>query len=695
MLKKSCSISMVLLVLICSTTVYSQTKKDTISLSEIILIGSPIKNVLQKTAAAISVISTADINRTDGITLTPVLNKIPGVFMQQGTANTNRITIRGIGARSQYSTNRVKAYFDGIPLTTAEGETVIEDIDIASIEKIEMIKGPNSSSFGSGMGGVINLFSRETPLKESYGKYNTNYGSFGLMQRRLSAGYSNAKTNLYTSYSDIESNEFRANSAYNRKGFNLFAKQKIPNKGNLSFIGIFTKLKSSISSSLSKNDFTTNPERAATTWAAAQGYKSYDKILLGIGYEHHFSEKWSLNSSVFSNFRNAYEARPFDILGEKTNNRGLRLNINYKDNLFSLPFELSFGTELATEKYQNSLYKNLYLSQPGKGSLQGNEFSSIEQNRNYSNYFLQMEFWISKNLHLESGIALNATTYSLKDVFTSNTKTQNYTFGTIASPRIGLSYTIGHGKNIYTSISKGFSVPTVAETLTPSGLINTDLKPEVGWNYEIGFKGNWLANKLYTEAALFSTKIENLLVARRTADDKYVGINAGSSSHLGIEFVVNYKLLQSKNLKITPYLSGVVNYFKFKDFVDRSNDYSGNMLTNVPSKQLNFGLDLSTKYGFSINTSYRIVGEISMNDANSLYTAAYALLDIKTTYAFTILKYLKTELTAGVNNALNEKYAASIVPNALGIGTAPPRYYYPGNPVNYYAGISISYLFDY
>jgi iron complex outermembrane receptor protein len=50
-------------------------------------------------------------------------------------------------------------------------------------------------------------------------------------------------------------------------------------------------------------------------------------------------------------------------------------------------------------------------------------------------------------------------------------------------------------------------------------------------------------------------------------------------------------------------------------------------------------------------------------------------------------------LNAGVNNALDEKYAASILPNALGFGAVAPRYYYPGNPLNFYGGFSVSYVF--
>lgn len=677
------------------TCLFSQVQKDTVALSTIILKGSPIKLSLQNAAASVAVITSVDINKTDGIILTPVLNKIPGITMQQGALNTNRITIRGIGARSQYGTNKIKAYFDGIPLTSGEGETTIEDIDLASIEKIEIIKGPNTTSFGSGLGGVIQLFSRETPLMEKFGKSTVTFGSFGLLQQRLSAGFSDSKTNLYASHNDIAIDGFRTNSSYKRKSFNLHGKQKISSNGNLSFLGTFTRLKAFIPSSINETDLKNNPEKAASTWAAAKGFESYDKLMLGLGYDHQFSEKWSLQTSVFSNFKKAYEPRPFDILEDKTSSVGFRTNVNYATQLFLMPMEFSFGTELLKENYEFSLFKNLYQSQPGKGSIQGDEFSAINQSRNYSNYFLQMELWLTGKLHLETGVAFNKTKYALEDVFDKNSVAQKtpFTFGSIWSPRMGLSYKVSNGKNMFIAVSKGFSVPAVSETLTPAGQINTDLKPEIGVNYEMGFKGNWLENKLYTEVTFYSTQITNLLVARRTADDQYVGVNAGSSSHTGVEFLLNYKLLDDKLFQITPYISGAVNDFKFKEFIDNDVDYSGNQLTGVPENQLNFGLDVITKYGFSVNTSFRTMAKIPLNDSNTKYSEGYSLLDIKTTYAFIILQVLKTELNAGINNVFNTKYAANILPNAVGFGSAAPRYFYPGNPINYYGGLSVAYLF--
>jgi iron complex outermembrane receptor protein len=692
---KTHSVLLFFILQFCFFPVFGQVKNDTTSLANIIIKAALIEVSLQNSASSVSVIQRKDIEKSDGVILTSVLNKIPGINMQQGSLNTNRISIRGIGARTQYGTSRIKAYFQNIPLTSGEGDTTIEDIDMETIGGIEISKGPNNTSFGSGLGGVIHLFARDTPEIESYVKSVTTYGSYGLIKQSLGAGYSDANSNLFSNYTHLQSDGFRANSSYDRKSVNLHAKQKLGTKGSLSFLGIFTRLKAFIPSSINDNDFRNRPEKAAANWAAAQGYESYDKSLLGIGYEYSFSDKWSFKSSFFSNFKKAYEARPFNILDEKVNGAGLRSSLNYKTKLLSLPFEASVGTELLRENYRFSLFDNLYASQPGQGSVAGAEFSKMKQNRNYSNYFLEVNMELLKNLHLESGLALNTTKYSLEDIFqeNGNQSEQGYTFGKIWSPRLGISYQLSPGKNVFASISKGFSTPLVAETLTPEGQINTDLKPEIGLNYELGFKGHWLESKLYTELVFYSTQISNLLVARRTAEDQFVGINAGRSSHRGIEFTLNYALLKTASFEIGTYFAASLNDFIFKDFVDNGIDYSRNQLTGVPNTQWNTGIDLKTANGFTFNTSFMCIGKIPMNDANTKYSESYTLLDIKAAYSFTVLRFLKAELSTGINNLLDQKYAASILPNATAFGKAAPRYYYPGSPINFYGGISVSYLF--
>lgn len=684
-------------VLFCLLVMFSalssaQTISDTTALSEVVLKGTPIPNTIQNSAASIATVTSKEINRNDGMILTSVLNKIPGVSMQQGNLNTNRISMRGIGARSQFGTNRIKAYYENIPLSNGEGDTVLEDIDLESLNGIEIIKGPNTTSFGAGLGGVIHLMGKSTEENSSFGKIASTFGSFGLFKNNVSGGFNNGTTDLYLGYNQLNSDGFRENSDYDRKSMNLTAKQKLTENSSLSFFGIATRLKAFIPSSINQNDFENNPQAAAPTWKAAQGFESYDKLTLGIGYQNKFSEKWSVDTSVFSTIIDAYEPRPFDILDDETMNFGLRLQVNYNEKIVSIPSKFCVGTEVLFEDYTYSLYENLYQSQPGEGSIQGPLFATNNQKRSYQNVFFQMDMQLLKKLHLESGIAVNSTQYEQSDTFETEEPAKNsYSFGAIWSPRMGLSYQIDSKKNIYTSVSKGFSIPSVAESLTPNGMINTDLQPEIGINYELGFKGSFLKKKIYTEIALYSTNVSNLLVARRVAEDQFIGINAGESLHQGIEFLFQMKVIEKEAFQVNSFFSGTYTNIRFEDFIELENDYSGNQLPAVPKEQWNVGLDFTSKLGWNANISFGKVGQMALNDANTLYTDSYELVDAKVSYVFNLFKKLNIQCNAGFQNLLNQNFAASILPNAVGFGSAPPRYFYPGNPINYYGGIGLVY----
>ena len=124
-------------------------------------------------------ISSEDIQSNNSVILTPILNQIPGVLMQQGALNTNRITIRGIGARSQFSTNRLKLYINDVPLTNANGISVLDDIDLNSLGSLNIIKGPKSSVLGANLGGNIIL---KTQSKENTVGAMAGVGSYDRYQ---------------------------------------------------------------------------------------------------------------------------------------------------------------------------------------------------------------------------------------------------------------------------------------------------------------------------------------------------------------------------------------------------------------------------------------------------------------------------------------------------------------------------------
>ena len=131
-------------------------------------------------------------------------------------------------------------------------------------------------------------------------------------------------------------------------------------------------------------------------------------------------------------------------------------------------------------------------------------------------------------------------------------------------------------------------------------------------------------------------------------------------------------------------LPGLLSY----KFIDNDVDYSGNDLTGVADNVVNLGLDVVVK-NFSFNTNYRHTGSIPLNDANSLYSDPYDLVNVRVNYDFTILDKSNLKLFGGVNNVFDTNYASQILPNAVGFGGRQPRYYYPGNPVNFYLGLNL------
>ena len=122
---------------------------------------------------------------------------------------------------------------------------------------------------------------------------------------------------------------------------------------------------------------------------------------------------------------------------------------------------------------------------------------------------------------------------------------------------------------------------------------------------------------------MFRLDIKNLLVSRRTSEDEFIGINAGSTQHNGLELAINYKWLQKEKIAISTFLNYTKNNFIFKAFLDEENDFSGNDLTGVPSNVFNAGIDFDSALGLYGNFNFQHIGSMPITDSNSMYTSSY------------------------------------------------------------------------
>ena len=667
-------------------------------LNEIVINANHIPKKLKKATSSTSIISTKDIQKSNNTDFAPILNRTTGVFMQSGALNTNRITIRGIGSRNLFGTSKIRAYFKDIPLTNGSGATTIEDFELASISRFEIIKGASSSIYGAGLGGTIHLTPQNAYLNSSNLNTEFSVGSFGLIKGLVNINHGTTKHSFRAVYSNTHSDGYRENNNYDRQTFTVSSNHFLSKNDELSFLGSFVSLKAFIPSSINENAYLNDPESAAFTWKQSKGFEDSKRGIFGLSWNHEYTNNLKQITSAFTSFRNAYEPRPFNILKEKTNAIGIRSRILGKYKLFNKNFDWTIGGELFKDTYTYGTFENLYEDFPeDTGSVEGDRLSNFKENRNYYNIFGELNYELSKKTTVSIGLNLNKTSYKLNDKFpvsdSNPDQSGNFKFKNIVSPKFGISHLLSENLSVFSNASHGFSPISLEETLLPDGQINTNLKPETGWNFEIGMRGSILNNRLQFNTSIYQLNVKNLLVARRTAQDQFIGINAGKTQHNGLEVDLNYKLVSKKSVVINSFINYTLNDFTFKEFIDDTNNYSGNDLTGVPSDIFNAGIDFDLAIGFYGNINYQYVGSMPITDSNSLFSDSYNLTNFKIGYKTILNKRLKLNTFLGLNNIFDEHYASQILINTSGFGGSAPRYYYPGNPVNYYAGININYNF--
>lgn len=644
------------------------------NLEEVMISPRLFPQKLKFSAGNISILSHMDLKSIGNSDLSFYLNTVPGVYMHQGARNTARLTIRGIGSRSPYATNRIRAFFGSVPLTNGEGFTTLEDIDLSDIGTVELLKGPHSAEFGPGMGGVIKIIPR-VPHKPGFSvKAASEAGSWGYFKNNVNLDFRNPQLWMTSSFNYNESKGYRENSEYKRYG-GVLSGQYFQDNHFLSFVGLGVNVRANIPSSIDKNTFENDPGQAAEGWADIKGYEEYDKYLAGLTWRADITPSLINALAVFGGYNQKFELRPFNALSDDALNFGFRQKLSYSGSLL----QVVLATEWYRENYRWSIY-------PANRLNAGDPLNENRESRSYYGVRLALSKEI-KPFTFTTGLSLAKVNYHLEDLFLSDGQDQSgsYAYPQILSPMAGINVEISPEIYLYANVGHGFSTPTVEETLLPEGNINPDLKPEDGIHAEIGSRMMLFEKKLHAEINTYTIFSRNLLVTKRYAEDIFTAINAGKTRHSGVETSLKFHVFdpsRQSGKRLDLMMSFDFSVHRFIEFTDDGNDYSGNQLPGLPASFFNAMVYFRNPRGLGFNLDFRHFGEQFMNDANSETYKAYALLNAKISLEKPLLKKWKIECFSIAKNLLNEKYASMILVNAPSFNNSLPRYYYPGLPRN-------------
>ncbi len=460
---------------------------DTIRLDELTVSVLPFNQTLQESAGGVFLLKPETIGFQLLMNNSELFNLVPGVYMAAGTYNTNRLVIRGVGSRTPYNTNRIKAYLDDIPLTSGDGVSTLEDQESKGIGRIEILKGPASSLYGSGLGGIVRLISPYPKADGFSVSLSGEVGSFGTALYGLTTSYKNKKLAVSGGITNTVSEGYRENSDYGRT--NAFANVKLFGLRNtLSFTLSIVNLFARIPSSLNESDYMNEPWKAGGSWGNMKGFEEYTRILGGLSLESKLGKKTSNKLVLFSSYQDPYESRPFNIVDDRSTSVGFRELIQHDMEAW----KFSAGIEYFHEWVDWKVYETNVGTQGALLTHQG-------ETRQHMNTFAMVQWRPTEKLLVDGGINLNLLSYSLQTLYRSDSTDQSgsYSYQPVLSPRIGLSYLHHDQHHLYASVGHGFSAPSLEETLLPEGAVNTELRPETGWNFEVGNRGRFLREGLF------------------------------------------------------------------------------------------------------------------------------------------------------------------------------------------------------
>jgi outer membrane receptor protein involved in Fe transport len=605
-----------------------------------------------------------------------LINKVPGVYMVDLGNEQHSMAVR-----QPINLKNLFLYLeDGIPIRTVGdfNHNALIEINQASMERIEVIKGPASSLYGSeAVGGAIN-FITQSPTPFLTGKIQAEIGSRGY--RRTDFGLSNTYKKLGffiggyfadQNQPDDQHNDFR------KSAITLRADYKFNNNLKLSTVADYIAYQTDQKGGLDSAHFYNKDYLSfyRFTYRKVNAFRLRSTLSKDWNDNHQtsltlFHRRTTIGQNPFYSISNI-AANPLKAKGQ-INEDGFRsygLVLQHTAKLPSIKAKLISGVSI-------DLSPATYIAR----------FISVDRdaNRVYYNYTTSDSLLTNYNVDLLNTAAytqfeykptdklklLAAARYDRLDYkFDNHLKPGAFTGAPDATdhfdhftPKLGLTYNLGKSKGAYVNYSVGFAPPNITDLYT--GVKVPVLQASSYNNYEVGGWVSFAANKGYAEVSLYRLDGENEIVSTRLADGSYLNQNAGRTSHKGIEANFKYAPVEDINIR----LSGAYAAHKYIEYIEQGKNYSGNKMSQAPPFIYNSEFTYKPHYlkGFRIAVEMQGMNSYFTDPQNTATYKGFTAFNARAGYSIK-----SVEVWANCLNVTDKVFAASVEKSAFGTSYRP------------------------
>lgn len=650
-----------------------------------------------QTPASVFRIDAPQVDTSSQVNLTEVVKGVPSLQIRnrENYAQDLQLSMRGFGARSTFGVRGIRLYVDGIPATMPDGQGQTSNIDLSSLDHVEVLTGPFSSLYGNSSGGTILTSTKEGQGKDSielsYSGGSHDKSRAGLVLQGGAKGANEPSYVISSSYFDTDG--YREHSGAEKVLNNAKLSWNLDDGSKINWVTNYVKIHADDPQGLTRDQWNANPKQQVPFLKQFNVRKDIEQTQTGVTWSKPINDKNELYAMAYLGNRQVTQYQSIPKSTQEANDNQAGGVIDFERNYYGTDLRWT-GKELLPNTtvsvgvafdamdedrkgFENFNADGIYGI---KGKLRRDEDNTLWNIDPY----LQASWQFLPTWRLDTGIRYSNVHYKSEDRYLSNGDDSGKTDYDKVLPSAALSWQILPELMAYVSYAKGFETPTFTEMAYrrdgESGF-NFDLTASTSDTYETGLKSqNQLGD--FT-LAVFQTKTKDDIVSAGNSNGRSTFRNADKTLREGVEFAWNKKLWR--------YLTATASY----TYLDATFDAdipalgsiaqipAGNAIPGIAKNQAYASLVWQPSHGLYGGVDVQYMDKVYVNDTNSDAAPSYSVTSANVGYAW-VMGDWKVNSFARVDNLFDKNYAGSVIVND-GNG----RYFEPADGRNWSAGLRV------
>lgn len=655
----------------------------------------------------------ASIDRIDGealragraqVNLSEGLGGVPGLLARdrQNYAQDVQISVRGFGARSSFGIRGVRLYVDDIPATLPDGQGQITHVELGTVGRVEVLRGPFSALYGNSSGGVISVYS-ETPSGPPRLDASVGFGSDGLRRVAASASGTAGAIGYTLGASRFTTDGYRQHSATERRLGNARLQFKLGSSTQLTLVANSVELPEAQDPlGLTRVQWQVDPRGVDASALSFNTRKTMKQQQGGLVLEHGIDAANTLRVMVYQGHRTTLQFQsipvatqanalhPGGVIDLSRDYEGADVRWRWKHETASVVAGIAAD---ALREHRVGTQNFIGTTLGVQGALRRDETNRVSS----ADPYLQAQWQPTPAWMLTAGVRRSQVDFQSTDAYVTRTNPDDSGSARYAAtlPVVGVSFAASDTLRVYATAGKGFETPTLNElAYRASGAtgLNFALQAATSRSLEAGVKARpWAGSEL--TLALFQTGTDREIVTQTNVGGRATFQNAGATRRRGLEASGTFTLAPTLQAQLAAtwldarYRDGFLTCTATPCAAANSQVNADNRIPGIARSALYGALAWQPAGGWRLGVEGRALSKVYVNDLNTDAAGGYATLAVNAGYQLSLGPWDLGALLR-VDNLAGRRYAGSVIVND-GNG----RFFEPAPGRTWLASASASYRF--